>query len=279
MRGVSAKELFARSRAVCEQLDVIVTRAPRLAQQRAARRIELRREVVSEKVESGAKGRPPALVPSFGRACVAAAVARPAPESVRATPSRARAVRPLFNLNFKSRPVLRAERAVVRHAKAHALGLGFERVGDAAVAEAEVVAVTLAVGRDVHYLSAGSRGGAHARADERVARREKALEGDCARDLAVVEEDRERTARAVAVGCGDRAAVCTMRCWRRHASAATEASSCSQRRQTCVRGRSTTRAVGGSLTLTDMSMTGSGSWAMSASLARDAGHTGGARDN
>src|SRR2546423_10705771 len=116
-----------------------------------------------------------------------------------ATPSRARVVRPPSDLNFKGRLVLREERAVVRHAEARALGLGLERVGDAAVAEAEVVAVTLAVGRDVDYLSAGPRGGAHARADERVARREKALEGDGARYLAVVEEDRERTARAVAV--------------------------------------------------------------------------------
>src|SRR5438105_1274284 len=177
----------------------MVARVPRLAQQSAASRLELRREIVSKEVERGAQGCAPALVPSFGRCGMAAAVARPAPQAVRATPSRARGVRPLFDLNFKSRLVLREERAVVRHAKAHALGLGFERVGDAAVAEAEVVTVTLAVGRDVDYLSAGARGGAHARADERVARREQALEGDGARNLAVVEEDRERTARAVAV--------------------------------------------------------------------------------
>src|SRR5438270_5492388 len=107
---MSAQELFARGRAVCEQLDVIIARVPRLAQQRAARCLELRREVVAEKVERGAKRRAPALVPSFGRAGVAATVARPAPKAVRATPGRARAVRPSFDLNFKGWLVLREER-------------------------------------------------------------------------------------------------------------------------------------------------------------------------
>ena len=81
----------------------------------------------------------------------------------------------------------------------------------------------------------------------------------------------------------------TTPCWPKHASAATEASSCSRQRQTCVRGRSMTRAVGGSSTPTTVSTTDSASWAMSASwrmtpTARESlaitdtpGHSGGLR--
>ena len=138
------------------------------------------------------------MIPTFGCAAVAAAVARPATKAVRTTPRSALAARPRFDADFKRGLVRLKKLAVVRHAKAVALGIGFERISDAAVAPTEVVAETLAVGRDADDPCAGPCG-THARADERVARREQALEGDAARDLAVVEEDRERAPRAIAV--------------------------------------------------------------------------------
>ncbi len=94
-RGVPRQKLFApRATARAEQLDVLVARGPRVAQQVAAGLLELRREVVAQEVEGRAQRRAPALVPAAGGGGVAAAVARPAAQTVRAAPRGALAVRP-----------------------------------------------------------------------------------------------------------------------------------------------------------------------------------------
>src|SRR5215212_10461571 len=98
-------------------------------------------------IEGRAQRSPPALIPAAGGRRVAAAVARPAPQPVRAAPRRALAVRPRLDENLVFGLALVEELTVVRHAQPEALRLDLQSVCDAAVAEAEVVAVTLAVGR------------------------------------------------------------------------------------------------------------------------------------
>src|SRR5207237_6304775 len=143
-RGVAAQEVLARGRAVNQKLDVSVARGPGVAEQLAAGLLELLGQAVAQEVERRAQRRAPALVPAFGRARVAAAVARPAPQPVRAAPGRALAARPAPELDFPFRLVPFEELAIVRHPQVPPRRLLFQRVGDAAVAPAEVVAVTLA---------------------------------------------------------------------------------------------------------------------------------------
>src|SRR5881394_1688339 len=108
---------------------------------------------------------------------MAGAIARPATKTVRATPSCAFPLRPSFDLDLVLRLVRREKRAVVRHLEAAPAGLYVERVGEAAVAEFEVVAVTLAVGGDVDERATIARGALDA-VEQHVTRCKYAVEGD-----------------------------------------------------------------------------------------------------
>jgi hypothetical protein len=102
-------------------------------------------------------------------------------------------------LDLGARRVVVEEFAVVGDAQAVARGLHFERVGEAAVAPLEVVTVRFAVGGEMDERGRAARRGAHAALDERVRGGEQPLEGDGARERAVVEEDGEGAAASVAV--------------------------------------------------------------------------------
>src|ERR1700759_2029271 len=128
MLCVPYEKLFARRRSVNQQLDEVVSCEPGVFEKFAASLLELRREVVAKRVKRKAQRRAPALVPALRRTAVTTAVARPAPKPVRTTPCSALAARLRFDSDFGLRLVRREELAVVHHAKAVALGFGFERV-------------------------------------------------------------------------------------------------------------------------------------------------------
>ena len=75
-------------------------------------------------------------------------------------------------------------------------GFDGQRMGEAPLAEPEVMAVRLAVRGDAHQL-ARARFGVREAVDERRARLENSLEGDGMGDGSVIEKDREEPAGAV----------------------------------------------------------------------------------
>src|SRR5437764_2641522 len=141
---MSRKKLRAVACAINQQLNVGVARRPRIAEQFAAERLEVARGFVAEEVERGAQGRAPFLIPTLACARMTTAIARPTPDAVRATPSRAFAFGPGFDLNFKLRLMRGEKRAVVHHLEAARVRFDFERVSERAVAEDEMMPVTLA---------------------------------------------------------------------------------------------------------------------------------------
>jgi len=138
------KAIASRLAGVQPHVHVSLTRLPGVAQQARGARFEPRRELVAQPVERLAQRLPPCLVPSLARHASASAVASPALEPVRATP------RGLFgDLDLVDRRVGRQEARVVGQTR-HAAPLHVvEGEGECHLAEAVVVAVGLAVGRDV----------------------------------------------------------------------------------------------------------------------------------
>ena len=165
--------------AVEHDVDVVVARAPRIAQQRAAAHLEDRDALVAQPVERVAQRRAPLLIPSRAAAGAAAAVALPAPEAVVAAPRGA-----LGDLHFVRRRRGGEKLAVVRDARQLLLVDVVERVRQGHVAVAMMVAIRLAVGGDVDELRmiAPFAECAEEAMREVLAAREQALEGDGARD-------------------------------------------------------------------------------------------------
>src|SRR5207237_9636481 len=108
---------------------------------------ENRDALIAQPIERFAKRRAPLLRPSGGRHDVAAAVELPAADSVTAAPRR-----PLDDLYFVARRILRKELSVIRQPRQTLLIDVIERVRQSHVAVSMMMTIRLAVGGDVHQL-------------------------------------------------------------------------------------------------------------------------------
>ena len=192
------EELLGRSGGVEDPLDVEVARRPRVGEKVAAVLVEQARRVVPQEVEGRPQRAPPRLVPPLLGSRLAAAVAAPAADPVRAAPGGAGPVVAERDLDLVRRGTVVEVLAVVRRAEAPARRLLEERVGEAPVAEVVVVPVALPVRRHVDEAPRPLRRLLEP-VDEGLARREPPLEGDRPCDRAVVEEEGDRAPRPVAV--------------------------------------------------------------------------------
>src|SRR5262249_8789093 len=151
--GVLQEEAVdARRRAVEDQGYRVVARGPRVLEEPARARLELRGEHVAEGVERLAERRAPALIPPRVPARAAAAARAPPLDPARAAPRGA-----VDHLDLVRRRVALEELAVAREPREPLLLHPVERVGERHVAVAVVVAVGLAVGRDVDELGLVAR--------------------------------------------------------------------------------------------------------------------------
>src|SRR3990172_9143035 len=80
------KTLYVFSRAIVDDADIIIARGPGMLEQRPASLFEGLRQRVAQPVQRVAQGRAPLLIPVRMAARVAAAVAPPAIEAVKAAP-------------------------------------------------------------------------------------------------------------------------------------------------------------------------------------------------
>ena len=108
------------------------------------------------------------------------------------------AVGPIGDLDFGARREALEERGVIGEREAALGELDVERVGESQIAEAEVMPVALAVGRDLHEGAAVGTRVLHG-IGQGLAGRERAAEGDRVGELAVIEEKGDRAAGAVPV--------------------------------------------------------------------------------
>ncbi|MFO0635691.1 MAG: hypothetical protein U0168_22860 [Nannocystaceae bacterium] len=173
--------------AIEDRVDVGVARGPRVAQQRRGAALVDLGQPRGEPVERLLQRPAPALRPARVTAAVAAAVAAPALDAVGAAPRAA-----LDHAGLVLGRMLREELTVVGQPDLGRLLERVQRVGQRHVAVAMVVAVGLAVGRDVDQLRpvAAVEGAAQPRG-EAVAALQQPLERDRLRHRAVVEEHRD----------------------------------------------------------------------------------------
>ena len=151
---------------------------------------EPRVDRAGERIEGGSQSGPPALVPSLLAAGATAAIRSPALDAVCATPRRA-----LDDLDLVGGRMLREVSGVVRHPDPR-FRESLDRHCERHLAEAMVMSVGLAVGREVHQLRPGPvvEGRQHP-AGERVAAVQHPFEGDAASEARVIEEERDRATR------------------------------------------------------------------------------------
>src|SRR6185295_3279068 len=154
------------------------------------RHLERRRHAVAQPVEGVAQRLAPALVPALLAARVAAAVGGPAADAVRAAPGGV-----LLDLDLVVRRETLQELRVIGELGGIAGGQPEQRVGERHVTVAMMVAVGLAVGRDVDQARAVVAGkSAEQPLDELLAVVEELLVGHRLGDRAVVEEQRDLAA-------------------------------------------------------------------------------------
>src|SRR5215208_191237 len=106
--------------------------------------------MVAQEIERAAQRAAPALVPPFLGVRMTTAIAVPAADAVRAAPRSALAAGPRLDLDLHPRRVRLEESSVVRERDASGRRLDGGRMCERELAEAEVVTVALAVGRDVN---------------------------------------------------------------------------------------------------------------------------------
>ena len=190
MRVALEEGLHGRGAPVEDHLHVRVARGPRILDQRARSRLVERVHGVAQPVERLTEGRPPALRPAVVAPGPAPAVAAPPLDAMRAAPRG-----PVDHPRFHRGRMSREEGRVVGQARdAARLDPGAGR-RQRHLPEAVVVAVALAVGRDLNELSVCAlvEAGQEARR-HRITRAKESVEGDRVGDRPVVEEERERPA-------------------------------------------------------------------------------------
>ena len=175
-----------------DDVDVVIARPPRVTEELAPVVLETGRDLVAQPVERVAERGAPLLVPAKRRSGAASAVGTPSRDSVRTAPRRV-----LVDLHFVRRGRQLEELSVVRQLCELVLFDVVERVGERHVALRMMMAVGLAVGRDVDELRPLARRGerAHEAIGQVLALVEQPLECDAARDRSVVEEEGHRSSR------------------------------------------------------------------------------------
>ncbi len=192
-RGKADQEgVDRRGRAVEKHVDIGVPRRPGVGEERPGFPLPAGGQLVAQPVESLAERCPPGLRPARAAAGVAAAVLAPAAHPVGAAPGGV-----LDDLHLMVRRMgLQVLPVVGQPGEAVLLDV-VEGVGEGHLAVAVMVAVGLAVGRDVHQpvvlRGRGHRG--HQPVGEALAAHQQPLERHRPRDRAVVDEDREPPSR------------------------------------------------------------------------------------
>src|SRR6266480_4002247 len=186
---------FARATLIQNHLNISVTCSPRVLEQLSTKLFEVGSRVIAKKVQGRTQWVAPTLIPAFLAAGVAAAIARPATDPVRATPGRAFASWSIINFHLKLWRILLQVLAVVCNPKACFLCFNLQRMCQAKVSKLEMMAVSFAVSRYVHQ---GSRFGSfHEVSYEILARTQRALKGDGARQGPMIEEHCEPATRTI----------------------------------------------------------------------------------
>ena len=169
------------------QLDIGVARGPRIKEQVPTDCFELAGRIIAQEIECGSERRAPFLVPAGLAAGVATTIAYPTTDSMRAAPRSAFPVWSLLDLNFELGRILVQKLAVVCQPEALLLRLHFKRMRQTQIAKLEMMAVSLAVGRNVNHRPAIACSLKHLH--QRPAGRESFLERDRARNWTIVKEN------------------------------------------------------------------------------------------
>src|SRR5437588_12635990 len=148
------KKLFSRLLRVENQRDTVVTRWPGIDEQRSARRLKIFYVLISQKVQRLSQRRPPLLIPSRLATGVTATIANPAPDAMDTTPGCSFPVWPIVDFNLEFGRMFVEILSVVRDGQSARRRFLGERMSQTEIAKLEMMAVSLAVGRDIDHLFA-----------------------------------------------------------------------------------------------------------------------------